>query len=474
MQYKYAEIGDIVYFWFAANATTGAAGDGASPLFDVRLAGAAANAAPTASGTPTLLSHADYTDGLFEIAIDTGGYSAGEYAVFCTLTISTVNPAGFCGSFRLSAAGASLNSAMGLLAHADYGLAKLVRSTTPANTLSVDVSHLVAVPSTQKIDVETIKTRAITCGAGVTVNAYVGTAAQDTAQTGDNYVRLGAPAGASVSADVAAVKAETASILEDTGTTLDDLIDTEVATIISELAKVPKSDSNVSWNATALAAINAEMDTALNTAIPGSPAADSINERIATMDTTAIPAIKTVVDTIQADTDLLDDVSGGLADIHTDIAAVKTDTAAILVDTGTDGVVVAAASKSGYALSAAGVQSIWDVLTSALTTANSIGKKLADWVVGTIDTYTGNTKQTGDSYAAITTTTIEEMSQGKPPVSPTMIQLLNYLYREFRNKNETTATTKKVYDDAGTTVLFKETHSDNATTFTKGEFDSGA
>lgn len=37
-------------------------------------------------------------------------------------------------------------------------------------------------------------------------------------QTGDNYTRLGAPAGASVSADVAAVKTDTAAILVDTGT----------------------------------------------------------------------------------------------------------------------------------------------------------------------------------------------------------------------------------------------------------------
>lgn len=37
-----------------------------------------------------------------------------------------------------------------------------------------------------------------------------------TAQTGDNYARLGAPAGASVSADVAAVKSETALIVADT------------------------------------------------------------------------------------------------------------------------------------------------------------------------------------------------------------------------------------------------------------------
>jgi hypothetical protein len=35
-------------------------------------------------------------------------------------------------------------------------------------------------------------------------------------QTGDNYARLGAPAGASISADVAAIKSETATILSDT------------------------------------------------------------------------------------------------------------------------------------------------------------------------------------------------------------------------------------------------------------------
>ena len=56
------------------------------------------------------------------------------------------------------------------------------------------------------------------------------------------------------------------------------------AATAAELAKVPKSDSNVTWNATALASVNAEVDTALNTAIPGSPTANSVNERIATMD----------------------------------------------------------------------------------------------------------------------------------------------------------------------------------------------
>lgn len=41
-----------------------------------------------------------------------------------------------------------------------------------------------------KVDLETIKTQAITCAAGVTVLASVGTAATSTAQTGDAYAAL--------------------------------------------------------------------------------------------------------------------------------------------------------------------------------------------------------------------------------------------------------------------------------------------
>lgn len=44
---------------------------------------------------------------------------------------------------------------------------------------------------------------------------------------------------------------------------------------------------------------------------------------------------------------------------------------------------------------------VWNALTSGMTTVGSLGKKLADWVVGTIDTYTGNTKQTGDNYPVV-------------------------------------------------------------------------
>jgi hypothetical protein len=63
-----------------------------------------------------------------------------------------------------------------------------------------------------KVDLDTIKTQPVTCAAGVTVLASVGTAGTSTAQTGDAYARLGAPAGASVSADIAAIEAQTDDI----------------------------------------------------------------------------------------------------------------------------------------------------------------------------------------------------------------------------------------------------------------------
>lgn len=74
----------------------------------------------------------------------------------------------------------------------------------------------------------------------------------------------------------------------------------------------------------------------------------------------------------------------------------------------------------------------------------------------------------------IRTDTIAEMAQGAPPAAPTLSQMLNYLYRAYRNKTETTATTIKIYDNAGSTVLFQCTIGDDGTTFTKAEYGTGS
>lgn len=102
---QYAALNDTVYFWFAANDTSGSGGDGASPAADIRLAGAAADAAPVYSPTPVLLTHANYPAGAYEVAIAAtagNGFAANNtYAVFCTLAIDSQNPTGFIGSFDL-------------------------------------------------------------------------------------------------------------------------------------------------------------------------------------------------------------------------------------------------------------------------------------------------------------------------------------------------------------------------------------
>src|SRR3990167_7707537 len=59
-------------------------------------------------------------------------------------------------------------------------------------------------------------------------------------------------------------------------------------------------------------------------------------------------------------------------------------------------VLTAAATAADFGTEVAAA--VWDALTSGMVAVGSLGKKLADWVVGTIDTYTGNTKQTGDAF----------------------------------------------------------------------------
>ncbi len=103
---QYINMDDTVYFWFGANDTSGSGGDGATPLCDIRLAGAAASAAPVYSPTPALLTNAGYSDGCHEVAIAAtsgNGFAAGNvYAVFCTLTIDSQNPTGFVGAFKIA------------------------------------------------------------------------------------------------------------------------------------------------------------------------------------------------------------------------------------------------------------------------------------------------------------------------------------------------------------------------------------
>ncbi len=141
--HKHRTLEDTVYFWFAANTTAGTAGDGSSPTFAVRKGGASSSAAPTLTGTPTLLSHASYSDGSHEIAVAAtaaNGFEAGaEYSVFCSLSISSINPNGFVGSFVLAPIRA-VDGSGNAIAPASTALSTAVWTGTKAGYIDIAVS----------------------------------------------------------------------------------------------------------------------------------------------------------------------------------------------------------------------------------------------------------------------------------------------------------------------------------------------
>jgi hypothetical protein len=163
-----------------------------------------------------------------------------------TVDGATINA--WIGSFSIERAGGSL----ALLKHASYGLAQLVRATTPANTLDVEVGGCagidwanVANPTTA---VDLSGTDIQLCDTVTTNTDMVGTdnAALASVCTEARLSELDAATGGKMANQV-------------------DVIQTDTTTDIpAEIAKIPKSDGTVTWNATALASINAEADTALS------------------------------------------------------------------------------------------------------------------------------------------------------------------------------------------------------------------
>lgn len=72
------------------------------------------------------------------------------------------------------------------------------------------------------------------------------------------------------------------------------------------------------------------------------------------------------------------------------------------------------------------------------------------------------------------TDTSAEPAQGAPPATPTLEEMIKYLYFKMRNKTETTSAEDAMYNNAGSTKVMKATISDNGTTFTKEEYGTGA
>lgn len=206
-------------------------------------------------------------------------------------------------------------------------------------------------------------------------------------QTGDSFARLGAPAGASVSADILTIdnlvddlesRLGTPSNLGTGATVAANLVDIEAQT--DDIGVAGAGLTTIPWNVAWDAEVQSEVADALDVVIPSNPTTDSINERIKAIDT-KLP-------------------TGNISDLTT--AQVNTE--------------------------------VLDVLT--------------------VDTFV-------------------EPGQEAPPATTTLAKKIGYIYKFLRNKVTQSGTEMKVYADDGVTVDQKSTVSNTAGVTTREEFVTG-
>ena len=136
------------------------------------------------------------------------------------------------------------------------------------------------------------------------------------------------------------------------------------------------------------AQVNAEVDTALadvglTPTVTGRIDA-AISSRLATAGYTApangdIALIKAKTDTLPIDPADQSQVEAAITAATSGLAT-SSSLSTLTTTVGTAGAGLTNIPKTGYSLSAGGIQAIWDALTSALTTSGSVGKRIADFL----------------------------------------------------------------------------------------------
>jgi hypothetical protein len=256
-----------------------------------------------------------------------------------------------------------------------------------------------------------------------------------TAQTGDSYTRLGAPAGASVSADIAVIDGNADSILTDTGTT------------------IPAQISGL--NNLSAAQVNAEVDTAL--ADYDAPTKAELDSGLAGLNDPTAAAIRTEIDSnstqlaaIVADTNELqgDWVNGGRLDLILDELTTQGDTNEGKIDT-VDTVVDAVLVDTGTTIPAqiSGLNNL-----SAAQVNAEVDTALADYDPPTKAELDSGLAALNDVTVADILTTQMTESYAGDGVAPTLAQALFLIQQQLGDFaiSGTTLTVKKI--DGSTTA----------------------
>lgn len=306
-----------------------------------------------------------------------------------------------------------------------------------------------------------------------------------TAQSGDSYARLGAPAGASVSADIAALKSDTAAILVDTGTTLD--------------AKIDAIDDYVDTEIAAIKAVTDKLDDTLEDAGGG----NYIFTEAALAQAPAAAGGLTVQD-------IVDGVWDEPQSAHTDSGSFGE-----YLDSAVSGVSTGGVSAGDIA------DAVLDEAMAGHTTSGTLGKAIADILADTAEIGAAGAglsnipwnaswdaevqSEAADALAAYDPPTYTEMiagfagqndispsevnaevvdvfstdthaepGQGSPGATISYGAKINYLYKWARNKKDNDGTKNQFYADDGTTVDQIQSTSVAGGVVTVGEMTTGA
>ncbi len=350
------------------------------------------------------------------------------------------------------------------------------------------VGSEMVVPNTQKVDIETIKTKAVTAGAAITINASVGAASIVPTNTqfearsivSADYTVVG-DLGTVQSADNNTILAHAdygnAKLVRSTtptnkldvnatgeaGLDFDNIKDATGAHTLTNIT-VPVVTTNTDL-VTAVSVRDAILDDAtrfsggnIDAAISSrgtADAGDAMNlaadaiKAVSYDESTAFPlkandAGVTQVARVGADGDTLETLSDQIDDVPT------------------------VAEFNARTIVSAGYVVVGDTIAGVTTATNLTNAPSAGDLTATMKTSVNT-----EVLDVLNTDTFAEPGQEAPPATTSLVTKIGYLYKFLRNKIITDATGVEVYNDAGAVVDQKSTISDDGTDFTRGKFGSG-
>lgn len=269
--------------------------------------------------------------------------------------------------------------------------------------------------------------------------------------TGDAFVRLGAPAGASVSADVAAIKTQTAAIETDTqdiqarlpaalvSGRMDSSVGAMAADVVTAAAIAPDAIGASELAASAVTEIQAGLATQASV--------DTIDDFL----DTEVAAIKAKTDNLPSDPADASDIAAAFSTVNTNLSTVASyiDTEVAAIKAKTDLIPAGGpAAATDYTAARAAKLDNLDVVLSTRATPAQVNAEVLD--VLNVDTFAE------PAAAPVATTTLQAM--------------LHWLFSLSRNERRTTATSDALRNDANNATIATSTLSDDGTTFTRGEY----